>query len=163
MNHKKNMFLVTILVFLSFAFVNAQPAMAGGSALFEADKLFNAGNDLASSDYEAAQTQWRKAAELLEAEANSGLRNGPLFYNLGNIYFRLGDIGRAILNYRKAECYMPGDANLMRNLSIARRMRKDKVEIQESTRVMKTLFFWHYDFSVSAREKIFQEAFTLLF
>ena len=159
----KNMFLVVILFFLSFTLVNAQAASESGSALFEADKLFNAGNDLASSDYEAAQTQWSKAAELLEAEVKSGLRNGPLFYNLGNIYFRLGDVGRAILNYRKAECYMPGDANLMRNLSIARRMRKDKVETQESTRVMKTLFFWHYDFSVSTREKIFLVAFTALF
>ena len=163
MNHMKNIFLVLILVFLSFALVNAQPAMESGAALYEADKLFNAGNDLAGSDYEAAQANWRKAAELLEGEAKSGLSNGPLFYNLGNIYFRLGDIGRAILNYRKAECYIPGDANLMRNLSIARRMRKDKVETQESTRVMKTLFFWHYDFSVSTREKIFMVAFTVLF
>ena len=153
----------TILVLMmTFALAFAQSADRA-SNLQEADKLFNAGNDLATSDYDAAQAHWRKAAELLEAETASGLRNGQIFYNLGNIYFRLGNMGKAILNYRKAEYYIPGDGNLMRNLTIARRTRKDKVETKESTRVLKTVFFWHYDFSVATRECIFLVAFTVLF
>ena len=33
----------------------------------------------------------------------SGLRNGSMYYNLGNCYFKLGMLGKAILSYRLAE------------------------------------------------------------
>ena len=147
-----------------FALASFAVAAQLDSSIFEADRLFNAGNDLAATDFQAATENWRKAADILEDAVNSErLKNGPLFYNLGNIYFRLGDMGKAILNYKKAEYYMPGDGNLIRNLAIARRARKDKVDTQESTRVLKTVFFWHYDFSIFTREKIFLIAFSLLF
>ena len=157
---QSNMHAAILVLMMSLALAFAQSADRA-SNLQEADKLFNAGNDLATSDYNAAQSNWLKAAEILETA--SGLHNGKIFYNLGNIYFRLGNMGKAILNYRKAEYYIPGDANLMRNLTIARRTRKDKVETKESTRVLKTVFFWHYDFSVATRECIFLVAFTVLF
>ncbi len=153
-------------IFLILFLTLSLTALCAGSpdkTLYEADRLFNEGNNLAANDHAAASERWKQAAGLLEQVIKEhSLCNGPLFYNLGNIYYRLGDTGNAILNYRKAEYFMPGDNNLIRNLSIARRSRKDAVEIKESTRVMKTLFFWHYDFSVKTRENIFLAAITVL-
>lgn len=122
----------------------------------EAEKCFDKGNELSATDQTAAMEQWRMAAARLEKVAREAdVANGPLFYNLGNIYFRLGDMGRAILNFRKAQKFTPNDVNLKRNLAYARRNCQDSVQEEESKKVMKTLFFWHYDFSLAIREVIF--------
>jgi hypothetical protein len=84
-----------------------------------------------------------------------GIRNGRLYYNIGNAYFRTKDIGRAILNYRRAQQYMPNDENLRQNLSYARTKRLDKIEEQQETRVFKTVFFWHYDLSTQDKILLF--------
>ena len=72
---------------------------------------------ISDSDPAAADAFYRKALLRFERLVNEGgVRNGRLFYNIGNINFLLKDIGRAILNYRRAELYMPGDPNVRRNL-----------------------------------------------
>src|ERR1043166_1680077 len=43
-----------------------------------------------------------------------------LLFNLANAYFRAGDIGRAVLNYRRAELLAPRDPEVQANLSFAR-------------------------------------------
>lgn len=152
--------LSIILAFLSVA---ALASSSDVSALCrESETLFNQGNDLAGSNHEAAVECWRKAAARLEL-ASEEISNAPLFYNLGNIYFRLGDMGRAILNYRKAQRFEPNDPNLLRNLSFARRSCQDNVKEQERVKVLKTLFFWHYDFSWHGREMVFMVFFAAAF
>src|SRR5262245_45208005 len=75
--------------------------------------------------FDAAKTpaDYRASAALLESLLSDGYRNGAVFYNLGNAYFRAGEIGRAIAAYRKAKFYRPRDpyldANLRQALSVA--------------------------------------------
>ena len=38
---------------------------------------------------------------------DSGMACGPVFFNLGNAYFRAGEMGLAIASYRQAERYLP--------------------------------------------------------
>jgi hypothetical protein len=54
--------------------------------------------------------------------------SGPLYYNLGNAYYRTGNIPRAILNYERALRLMPGDDDLRHNLQLANMMITDKIE-----------------------------------
>ena len=120
----------------------------------EAEQLFSSGNE--AQKHDDALELWRKSAARYElAIREGGLANGPIFYNLGNVYFRLGDKGRAILNYRRAQRFIPNDKNLLTNLSFARKSRKDVIEEQEARKVLKTLLFWHYGFSLATRETIF--------
>ncbi|UCF05330.1 MAG: tetratricopeptide repeat protein [bacterium] len=93
---------------------------------------------------------------------DGGVRNGKLYYNIGNTYFRLGDIGRAILNYKRAALYSPNDPNLRQNLEFARSRRADKVEATQREKVFKTLFFIHYDIPSRIRFMIFTAAFALV-
>ena len=118
----------------------------------EANALFRQANELSARDPNAAVELYQRAALRYERIARDGrIRNGKLFYNLGNVYFSAQDIGRAILNYRRAELYMPGDVNLRRNLDYARRRRQDRFEEKQETRVLRTLLFWHFDFPVGVR------------
>ena len=78
-------------------------------------------------------------------------QNVKLYYNLGNAYFLKGDLGKAILNYRRAEKLDSADTNVQKNLAFARSRRIDKVKLKTEKRVLHTLFFWHYDFSLKTK------------
>src|SRR5271165_1586579 len=75
--------------------------------------------------FDAAKTaeEYRESAGLLESLLADGFRNGAVYYNLGNAYFRAGEYGRAIAAYRMAGQYRPRDpyleANLRQALSVA--------------------------------------------
>ena len=75
--------------------------------------------------FDAAKTpaDYRESAALLESLLADGFRNGAVYYNLGNAYFRAGEFGRSIAAYRKAMTYRPRDpyleANLRQALSVA--------------------------------------------
>jgi tetratricopeptide (TPR) repeat protein len=62
---------------------------------------------------------YRESASLLESILADGFRNGAVYYNLGNAYFRAGEYGRAIAAYRKAKTYRPRDPYLEANLQQA--------------------------------------------
>ena len=55
--------------------------------------------------YDAAITGYNKILE-------GGRTSGPLQYNLGNSYFKKGNIGKAILSYERAMKFMPRDSDL---------------------------------------------------
>ncbi|MCK5231810.1 MAG: hypothetical protein KAR13_16180 [Desulfobulbaceae bacterium] len=103
----------------------------------------------------AVEELLKKSLMRYERLVRGGVKNGKIFYNIGNIYFRLGDIGRAIVNYRRAEMYGPDDPNLKQNLSYALSLRQDRIEEKQKEKLLKTFFFWHYDLSSKVRSILF--------
>ena len=67
------------------------------------------------------------AVELYERILESGVESGELHYNLGNAWFRLGELGPAILHYERARRIMPRDDALGANLELARSLTSDQV------------------------------------
>jgi len=51
-------------------------------------------------------------------------KNWQIFYNIGNCYYRLGDLPRAHLYYLKAKRLNPRDKNINYNISVVREMLK---------------------------------------
>ena len=134
------------------------------TALFqEANLLFREANETSPEDPEKARDLYQRAVVRFERLVRDGhIRNGKLYYNIGNAYFRLDDLGRAILNYLRAGKDIPNDTNLIQNLKYARSRRVDKFEERQTTRVLKTLLFWHYDLSYGVRLSIFIVVFLAL-
>jgi len=133
------------------------------------EAIFQEGNDLFREGNETAQTD-RTAAEMLYLKAvlryerivqEGGIRNGKLFYNIGNTYFRMNDIGRAILNYNRAALYTPHNEDLRQNLEFARSRRLDDIPVPQTRKILQTLFFWHYDISTKVRSSIFLAGFLV--
>jgi tetratricopeptide (TPR) repeat protein len=76
--------------------------------------LFYKGNArYAEGKFEEAATDYEHALHL-------GYESAPLYYNLGNAYFKQGSLGKAILNYIRARRLMPRDADIQSNLTYAR-------------------------------------------
>lgn len=161
-NTWRDIILVVLLVFLfSGACCAGEPQPVGTKIdkevlLQQASDYFNQANNLYGGDPGAARDLYLKALVRFERLAGEGgVTNGKLYYNIGNCYYLLGDIGRAILNYRRAEQYVPADPNLRQNLSYVLSKRQDRFEEKQRQKVMKTLFFWHYDLTVKNRAFIF--------
>jgi hypothetical protein len=154
-----------ISILLTAAFVAFVPAVPRAASLNQTDiqqlfqegnNLFHRGNELSRTDPVGAKDAYRAAVIRFERIVEEGgIQNGKLFYNIGNAYFRLNDLGRAILNYRRAGQFLAGDANLAQNLRYARSRRIDQIEEKQQTQVLKTLLFWHYDLSQRTRSALF--------
>jgi hypothetical protein len=126
------------------------------SVFAEGNQLFREANEMSSQNPVAAEDLYRRSALRFERLVNEGdIQNGKLFYNIANAYYRTNDIGRAILNYRKAEQYIPNDLNLLQNLNQARQTRLDSFEETQEAKVLRTLLFWHFDFSTRLRSILF--------
>jgi hypothetical protein len=84
------------------------------------------------------QDKFVEARKAYESLVRNGYVGGELFYNLGNAYYRSGDVARAILYYERALRLMPNDDDLRHNLLLANLMIADKIEPTPR------LFFWDY-------------------
>ena len=147
-----------LLLCLLFPF-RAGAASGEGDAktwLTEANQAFHEANSLAVKDPDAAADLYRRAIMRYQRIIrDGGIQNGKLYYNIGNAYFRMKDLGRAILNYRRAAEFIPHDSNLQQNLAYARSRCRDQIEIPEKQKILKTLFFWHYDLTFRMRRLLF--------
>ncbi|MFQ5600628.1 MAG: BatD family protein [Candidatus Krumholzibacteriia bacterium] len=74
--------------------------------------------------YEAGR--FDQAIEAYLRAENLGVRNGPLYYNLGNAYYKNGNLGLAIAKYRRAQMLIPRDRLLRANLEYVVSQREDK-------------------------------------
>jgi tetratricopeptide (TPR) repeat protein len=121
------------------------------SLLNEANAAFQQAN-AAADNPDSARQLYDKAILLYEKVIDQGgVQNARLYYNVANAYLLRDDVGRAILNYRRAAALDRADINIQKNLTFARSQRIDKVEVGAQKRVLETLFFWHYDFSLRTK------------
>ena len=72
--------------------------------------------------------RYAQAAECYEAVADTYGVSGPLYYNIGNAYYKAGDYPSAILNYERGLKLTPRDEDLQVNLEMARAYVVDKTE-----------------------------------
>ena len=81
----------------------------------------------AEGDSAYMKNDYASAIQIYEALLNRG-EAADIYYNLGNSYYKAGDIAKAILNYERALLLQPGNGDIRENLEIARSKTVDKVE-----------------------------------
>ena len=149
----------SISIMLMGLFLNCMAAPKGAAltkeqtySLFEkANQAFRQANSIAD-DPDQAERLYEEAILNYEKITSDGqVRNPKLYYNLANAYLLNGDIGNAILNYRRAQTLDKSDTNIQKNLAFARSRRVDTVAVKTEERILQTLFFWHYDFSIKTK------------
>lgn len=96
------------------------------------------------SDFERAIDEWRTCVD-------NGIENADLFYNLGNAYFRNGNLGFSIFYYKQALRLKANDEDIQHNLNFAQAMTRDKVEEEEENPILSTLFQMHHALSLKTQ------------
>jgi tetratricopeptide (TPR) repeat protein len=70
---------------------------------------------------------YKKAAADYESLLKIG-ESASIYYNLGNSYYKLEQLGKAILNYEKALLMQPSNEDIQFNLTLARSKTVDKLK-----------------------------------
>lgn len=84
--------------------------------LNQADSAYNAGNYI-------------RAIQLYDSLVASGYESATLYYNLGNAYYKNDQVGRAVLNFRRALGLDPSMEDARYNLEVASSRAIDKIDI----------------------------------
>ena len=114
----KSIFNILIL-FLSFV-VSAQTNV-----------LFNNATDAYNGgDFEKAIGYYHTILE-------EGQHSAPLYFNLGNSYYKLNDIAQSIYYYEKALLLAPNDKEILNNLGFAQQMTLDAIATMPETSLSK--------------------------
>jgi len=109
---------MTMVLMVSVLIPVTTQARTGGSAeeiFFEASRAYHNG-------------AFQEAADGYCHLIENGRASGHLYYNLGNAWFRLGRIGKAILAYERARLLIPRDSDLVFNLTQARDRTRDEID-----------------------------------
>lgn len=136
------------------AFAAEAPALAASASA----QSFAAGNAAyEAGDYGAAIDRYTEVA-------GAGIVHVDLYYNLGNAYFKSGDLGHAVLWYERALQLDPRNDDTRANLTVVRSMLRDQQLLPPRGGVRGILMAWHR--RLSARESvavacIFYALFTL--
>lgn len=89
-------------------------SIASHAAAAQEDAVFaKANSDFAAGNFSAAISGYESLVKAHHWNAN-------LFYDLGNAYFRTGDLGRAILNYERALALDPNHPEARANVQLVR-------------------------------------------
>lgn len=83
--------------------------------------------------FEKANQQYLKndlgsAIKLYEELVKGDHENAEIYYNLGNAYYKQGNVAAAILNYERAKKLNPNDDDIVFNLKMANLKVTDKME-----------------------------------
>ncbi len=107
----KLFFLIPLFLLAKLtAFANPQDTLAAANALYEKGEYTN-------------------AVETYERLVETGFESEALFYNLGNAYYKSGQVGKSILNYERARLLDPDDEDIQQNLEIAGLSTVDRFEV----------------------------------
>ncbi|MDA0312354.1 MAG: tetratricopeptide repeat protein, partial [Gemmatimonadetes bacterium] len=104
-----------VLMCIASAALSPRSVVAQGEILERGNQLYQEG------DYEGA-------VDAYEIVLASGHESADLHYNLGNAYFKGGQLGRSILAWERALDRAPGDPDIRANLDLARSLTADAVE-----------------------------------
>lgn len=110
----KKLILLIIPLFVAFT------SMADDNTSYYAQQ-YEKGNTL----YE--QEKYEEALAVYQSINETGMFAAEIDYNIGNSYFKLGQIPHAIIYYEKALKIAPDDKDILYNLDIANSLITDKV------------------------------------
>lgn len=117
--------LVVLFTLISLGNLSAQASSSETDSLsMQASDLETDKGELSSLFISATQSydngEFEKARDKYERIRESGSESGILYYNLGNTYFRLNNLGEAMLNFERAYRYIPYNEALQHNMRVVR-------------------------------------------
>lgn len=74
------------------------------------------------------QKDYTSAIRMYESVLDQGIESAPLYFNLGNAYFKSGDLGHAVVNYLRAQRMAPADEDILANLEFASHLTRVQMQ-----------------------------------
>ncbi len=109
----KSIKLFLALIFISFQLIASENASSD--------------LDLANEAYKSGD--YTTAVKLYKQLHDDGYKTADLHYNLANTYYRLNEIGAAVLHFEKAALLNPRDQDIAYNLKVVKKTLPDQFEV----------------------------------
>ncbi|MDP2991436.1 MAG: BatD family protein, partial [Kiritimatiellota bacterium] len=90
-----------------------------------------------------------RAAQTYQKLVDAGVRNGPLFYNLGTALLQAGQIDPAIDAFQRAEQFLGAQGDIRQNLEIAMARKADNETAEWPW--YRLVLFWHFNLPAATR------------
>ncbi|MGD2121804.1 MAG: tetratricopeptide repeat protein [Gemmatimonadota bacterium] len=119
-------FLVAAIPILSGGVLGLGGNPAAAQERAEAAESWTALMEVGNTRYQ--ENDFSGALEAYQEIVDAGLESKDLYYNLGNVHFKLGALGSSILNYERALRLAPGDPDVRANLELVRSLTADEIE-----------------------------------
>jgi tetratricopeptide (TPR) repeat protein len=118
------------LLLMGMILLSSVGAAAGQEDLYqEGNRLYQEG------DFTGALQSYQGLLE-------EGFESGDLHFNLGNAFFKTGELGRAILSYERALKLTPRNPDARANLELARSLTADEIEPMPRFWALSFLSWW---------------------
>ncbi len=135
----KNLWIYGVVFILSF--VSHLVAIQTAS-------IFESGNaSYSKGHYQAAIKDYQSLIQ-------NNQKNGAIYYNLGNAYFKSGKQGMALLQYERARQYLPYDEDLNANIQFLKEHLNLNKKMSESS--------WKERVRIYSRNKITQQTWKII-
>lgn len=129
-------------VFAQNAGAGAGEPASARAVLERAEESFEAGMGLLDSDPASARARLGESVAAYRVLIDMGHENAAIHRNIGTAFLRTGDVGRAIVSFRRAEAIDPDDQLVRDSLSAARAMVRTEVVTGTRERVGDAVLFW---------------------
>lgn len=141
-----------LLVILSLASMAVPGDRASAAAtLRQALTHYETAVSMKTSTPEESRRLFSEAANGFRSLIDAGYGSAALHYNLANTLVRLGRLGPAIVNYRRALRLEPGHEQIQRNLEFARSRCQTPIPPPALSQFAATVFSWHHYTAYSSR------------
>ncbi|MCO6174669.1 tetratricopeptide repeat protein [Flavobacterium sp. NRK F10] len=121
-----------VIVYIVFFISNIVLAQDAAQVIFE-----KANENYRKEQYQAAAEQYESILE------KQKVASAELYYNLGNCYYKLGEIAPSVYNYEKALLVKPNDETIETNLHFAQKRAIDDIKVVPEVGFSK----WVYNFT----------------
>jgi len=85
-------------------------------------------DSIAKADTLYAQGHYPQAASVYSGILKRGYESAGLYFNLGNAYYKSGQVTKAIINYERARLLAPNDDDIKYNLDLAQAHVVDNIQ-----------------------------------
>jgi len=92
------------------------------SLLANNEDAFDKGNELYN------EANYEQAIQLYDSLLNNNIESAAIYYNIGNAYFKLDNVPKALLYFEKAKKIEPNNADIIYNIELANTRIADKIE-----------------------------------
>lgn len=140
------------MLFASLALVSiatAAPPLLSNAE--QAEALYLEGLSHVAADHRAAAEAFAASAKAYETLINNGAYSASVWFNLGNARLQHGDLGVAIVAYRRAERIDPTNTAIRANLAEARGRVEHRIEPDATDLSFESIAGWRHVLGLSLR------------
>ncbi len=127
---KKKYFVLTLLTYFiisGYAQSDSEPIRAINQAEVASTHVAQTLTTKSEADSAYIRNDFAAAIEMYEYILENKGESADIYYNLGNSYYKLDYIAKAVLNYERALLLSPNDRDIRFNLELARSKTVDKI------------------------------------